>query len=145
MSKTKYRWWGYAKNVVRAYPELRKELNDLHRQTTTANLTGVPRSKNRVRTAEVTALKQLPTQAQKELEAVEKAVNITMRYKNGAERIEIINLMYWKQTHKLDGAALKVGYSYDRAKMLHRDFILTVGVLLGLEGEEERTQLLKLA
>ena len=42
MSKPRYRWWGYIRNVIRAYPELKKEYDALHQQSVTANLSGMP-------------------------------------------------------------------------------------------------------
>ena len=42
MSKTRYKWWGYVKNMIREYPALKKEYEDLHQQSITANMSGTP-------------------------------------------------------------------------------------------------------
>ena len=42
MSRPRYGWWGYIKNVIRAYPELKREYNALHEQSVTANVSGLP-------------------------------------------------------------------------------------------------------
>ena len=136
MSKPRYKWWSYAKAIVRSYPELKEEYDAIRSQRITANLSGVPGGKGHVRGAEITALKQLPPARQREYDAVTKAIDITKRYKNGAERIEIINLIYWKRSHNVAGAAMAVGYSDIRGKRLHGEFIRLVGFGMGLEDEE---------
>lgn len=62
-----------------------------------------------------------------EKRAVEAALRATRELPNGETRVKIIELMYFKRTHQLAGAALQVHYSYDRAKQWHTDFIHLVG------------------
>ena len=136
MSKPRYKWWTYAKAVVRSYPELKREYNAIRSQRISANLSNMPAGKGLVRGAEITALKQLPPARQREYDAVAKAIDITKRYKNGDERLKIIDLVYWKKSHNVAGAALEVGYSDARGKQLHGEFIRLVGFCMGLEDAE---------
>lgn len=43
-----------------------------------------------------------------EFSAVKSAVEITGRMPNGADRLKVIELVLWKGTHKVPGAALQV-------------------------------------
>jgi hypothetical protein len=51
---------------------------------------------------------------------------------NGDLRLKIIDLVFWKQTHTVDGAAMKTGYSVDRGKQIHGEFIRLVAKCYGL-------------
>ena len=136
MSKPRYRWWGYIKNVIRAYPGLKKEYEDLHQQSVTANMSGMPGGGEVSRGTEDIAIRELPYTKQREYEAVRRAVERTKCLRNGKERLDIINLMYWKNSHTLAGAGLQVGYGYDRARQIHQEFVVTVATNLGLMDNE---------
>lgn len=62
----------------------------------------------------------------KENEAVRFAVEQTEALPNGAERLAVIDMVFWKQTHTLAGAAMQVPCSYDTAQQYHADFIKAV-------------------
>ena len=136
MSKPRYGWWGYVKYIIRRYPHHKLAYDELHRQSITPSLSGMPGGGDISRKTETTAVKELPRVEQKEYDAVRQAVETTQRFKNGAERIEIINLVYWKKSHTLEGAALKVGYSYIRASQIHGDFVRLVAKYYGLLDED---------
>ena len=125
MSKPRYKWWGYIKNIIRAYPGLKKEYEAIHEQSVTA------------RGTENIAIRELPYTKQREYEAVRRAVEYTKHFRNGKERLEIINLMYWKNSHTLAGAGLQVGYGYDRARQIHQEFVVAVATYYGLMDMEE--------
>lgn len=132
MSKPRYKWWGYIKAVIRSYPGLKREYEDLHEQSITANLSGMPGGGGVSRGTEDIAVRELPYTKQREYEAVRRAIEHTKQLKNGEERIAIIDLMYWKNSHTLAGAGLKVGYGYDRAKQIHKEFVMCVAAFYGL-------------
>ena len=132
MSKTRYKWWGYIKAVIRAYPSLKKEYEELHEQSITAKLSSVPGGGGVSRGTEDIAIRELPCTKQREYEAVRRAIDATKRIEGGDRRVMIIDLVYWKNSHTLAGAAMKAGYSYDRAKQMHREFIVTVAKYYGL-------------
>lgn len=60
-------------------------------------------------------------------QAVKRAVDDTKSLVDGTERLNLINLVFWKQTHTLAGAALECHISYETAVSWHRDFIKAVG------------------
>lgn len=94
MSKPRYRWWGYAKAMLRAYPR------------------------------DVT---------EEERNAIESAINETMELTDGRDRIKVIDLVFFKGTHKLAGAAMQVPCSIDTAQKYHADFIRLLGEKRGLK------------
>lgn len=132
MSKPRYKWWGYIKNVIRAYPELKKQYDELHQQNVTASLTGMPGGGNVSRGTENIAIRELPKPKQAEMEAVRMAIQATERMKTGKDRMRIVQLVFWKQSHTLQGAAMAIPVSYDTAINYHGDFIMTVAYFRGM-------------
>ncbi len=98
---TKYLWWGYAKNVIRAYKE-------------------------HIKDSENDRLNRF------ERNAVQQAIEQTKLIRNGAERLQMVDMVFWKQSHTLDGVALKLYFSRKTVERWHRDFIYLVGVEMGL-------------
>lgn len=64
--------------------------------------------------------------ALREYEAVQAAIEQTERMRNGANRLKVIELVYWKKTHALKNAGLYVRYSECTVQNWHADFIKTV-------------------
>ena len=64
--------------------------------------------------------------------AVEAAVEETKQRIDGEERIRLIDLVLWKRTHTLQGAALACYVSERTAQEWHRQFIRLVGQKRGL-------------
>ena len=95
MKRAKRNWWGYAKSMVRRYPD---NVNEDERK------------------------------------AVEAAIEKTKGLQNGEARLKVIDLMYFKATHQMEGAAQSVHYSYDRVKTWHSDFIWEVGKNFNCKG-----------
>lgn len=137
MSKPRYKWWGYIRGVVRAYPELKREYEELHRQSLAAGIGAMPTGGGVSRGTEDIAVRELPYTKQREYEAVRRAIEATKRMTNGAQRLRIIELVYWKRSHTVEGAAMYVGYSPDRGKQLHGDFIRLVAKNYGLMDNKE--------
>lgn len=137
MSKPRYPWWGYVKNMIRAYPEHKLEYEALHTQSMAIDMSGMPRGGGGAsRTLENLAIREFPATKQREYEAVRRAVEAIRKTPNGKAWYSIIDLVYWRNSHTLDGAALEVGYSKDRAKQLHGDFIRMVARNYGLMDSE---------
>lgn len=70
--------------------------------------------------------------ALREKEAVEAAIAATERMQNGRERLEVVDMVFWKKTHTLSGAALMVPCHYETARHWHSDFIKEVARKFGL-------------
>ena len=87
MSKPRYGWWSYVKDMIRRYPD----------RTT-----------------------------KEESKAVKTAIEETEKLCDGADRMKVIQMVFFKQTHTLQGAALNVPCSYETAKIWTQQFIRLV-------------------
>ncbi len=132
MSKPRYDWWPYAKGMIRRYPQLKQEYEELHRMSTTQKFTDEPRGSEMSRTLESVAIRELPHNKQREYEAVRRAIEETKKYKNGLDRLQVIKLVLWKRTHTLEGAALSMYFSDRTVVQWHGDFIRLVAEKYGL-------------
>lgn len=141
MSNPRYDWWSYVKGMIRRYPDLKQQYDALHEAGITAPLTGMPRGNNISNPTANAALRELPPIHQKEYEAVYKAIEATKQHKNGKDRLKVIELVFWKESHTLTGAAMQVPCSYDTAKEWHREFIRLTAYLFGLLPEQEYARL----
>lgn len=103
MSNPRCGWWPYAKWMIRVYDEDRR----------------IPNKKKR-------------RLADDEFSAVETAIEETKKRIDGAERLRLIDLVLWKRTHTLQGAAMAVHVSERTAQEWHRQFIRLVGQKRGL-------------
>lgn len=133
MSKPRYIWWSYAKAMIRQYPMLKGEYDELHRQSTAAPIVGIHGGNDISRCTEAVALRQLPPARQREYDAVTKAIELTKRRQNGEIRLALIDMVYWKGTTNIAGAALRLFVDERTAKRYHGDFVRLVGFSYGLE------------
>ena len=127
MSSPRYGWWGYAKAMIRAYPQLHREYEALHTQKTTASISGMPRGGSVSRTTEGIALRRLPGEKQAEHDAVARAIEKTKRKSYGKDALMLIDLVFWKQKCTVSGAAMRINCSKTTAFRYHREFIRLVG------------------
>lgn len=132
MSKPRYGWWSFAKFMVRVYPERKSEYEELHSQRVTQNYSQSGKNGTVNRSVENTVAKLLPPAKQAEYEAVTKAIEKTKRLKTGSDRLKLIDMVFWKQSHTLEGAAYAMFVSDTTARRWHRDFIRLVGFCRGL-------------
>ena len=132
MSRPRYGWWNYVKYIIRRYPALKEEYAGMHEQSVTPNMSGMPCSGNASRGTEDIAIRELPPVKQREYEAVKKAIEATERMTASLDRLKIIDLVFWKRSHTLDGAALAVPCSYMTARRYHSEFIMLVASFYGL-------------
>lgn len=116
-------WRGDARAAIRAYPDLRRREEALHEMQITQAYGKTPGSHSASRTTEAVAVRTLPPDDQRALDAVASAISTTLRYRNGHERLQLISLVYWQRTHTLDGAALRLSVSPGTAKAWHSGFV----------------------
>lgn len=136
MSKPRYGWWSYVKSMIRRYPALKEQYEDLHSQSVTASYSGMPRGGGGGRALESLAVRELPSTQQREYEAVRRAVEATERYRNGADRLKVVRLVLWERSHTLEGAAMRVPCHYKTAQGWHNEFIRLVASYYGLMDDE---------
>lgn len=132
----RYDWWGYVKGMIRRYPHLKARYADIRDVSLTAKYGEHVRSKTVGSSTEIAALRELPLTAQREYEAVKCAADTTSRLIDGAERLRLVDLVFWRRTHTLAGAAMQCHVSYRTAQRWHGEFIRLVAFLYGLMDEE---------
>ena len=143
MSKPRYKWWGYIRNVIRSYPELKREYESLHQQSVTASLSGMPGSGQVSRGTEDVAIRELPRTKQREYDAVRQAIELTRRMPNGELRLRIIDLVFWKGSKGLQDAGESVGYTYKTARTIQGTFIKLTAAAYGYDLEARDEMLLE--
>lgn len=127
MSKPRYWWWGSIQNALRAYPRLKQQYGVPNVAVTAKYAEGVNHDSSPGRTTETAVLERLYDGDYKIYLAITEAVKETEQMTNGRDRIRIIELIYWKRYWKtIEGAAYEVGYSTQRAKEIHGEFIRLV-------------------
>lgn len=131
MSYARYDWWGYVRAVVRKYPSLRKDLEDLHTQSLAIDYSGLPRGSGAGRAVEALVIRELPSCKQREYEAVCAAIRDTERMENGSDRLKVADWVHWKRSLTISGAALRVPCSYKTAQRWQADFVKRVAAYLG--------------
>ena len=132
MSKPRYDWWSYAKSMIRKYPALKAELAELHEVSTTAPLSGMPRGTDVKRQTETIAIRELPKNKQREYEAVRRAVLQTGQLRGADTRLGLVDLVFWRRSHNITGAAQKLYISPSTARRYSAEFITLVGKNFGL-------------
>lgn len=133
MSKPRYRWWLFVRNMIRDYPSLRKELADIQRQSIVASVSGMPRGGSSSRASEMAALRQLEDPDDQQCyEAVASALEITRLRPDGKERLRLIELVYWVQKPMtISDAAYRLHVSDRTAAEWHRNFVRCVAACYG--------------
>ncbi len=117
MSRTREYWWSYVKGMIRNYPALKVQCQTNSQEANNS----VPVEK-----------KHLPKIKQKEYQAVNAAIEDTLKYNDGAERMKVIQYVFWNSNYTLAGAALRAHCSERTAQEWHRIFIRTVAKNYGL-------------
>lgn len=143
MSKPRFNWWGTAMNIIRDYPQRKRDYDALKEQKITADISGMPHGGGGTsRVVEGLALRQLPYQEQKEYDAVHKALEHTRRMKEGEVRCRVVKLAFW-QGMTIPTIALQVNESERTARRYRWEFVLLVGKEYGSIDEEEYERALK--
>ena len=78
------------------------------------------------------ALRRYPAVTPNESAAIEYAIERTKESPDGAEKIALIEMVFFKRTHTLQGAALCVHCSYETAKRWMQQFMRLVAEKRGL-------------
>ena len=70
--------------------------------------------------------------SKREKDAVQEAIKTVENMSNGMDVLAIIDMVFWKRTHTLSGAALQIPCSERTAQEYHRQFIRLVAKNFGL-------------
>lgn len=127
MSKPRYWWWGSIQNALRVYPKLKQRYETPDVALTARYAEGIGHDSAPGRTTETAALQRLYDGDYKVYLAIKAAIDETAQMETGQTRLKLIELIYWKRYWKtIEGAAYEVGYSTQRAKEIHGEFIRLV-------------------
>lgn len=118
-----YRWRARARAAIKRYPELLQAEADLRAGKVTPAYSGIPGGGSASRTTELLAMRELPKDAQRDLDAVRLALDTIKRYRNADLRLRLVEICYWRRTHSIDGAALLLHVSQDTAHLWDRNMI----------------------
>ena len=133
MSSPRYDWWSYVKNMIRRYPDMCRKYNELHSPNISPSLSGMPRGGDTTRQTETLALRELPTTQAREYEAVRRAVET-----EEPKKLKLIDMLYWKKSHTVMGAADKLNIGERTAKRWNGEFIRRVAFIYGLMDLEDK-------
>ena len=125
-------WWSHVQRMIRNHPLKQRQLAEMRAVLQAAPLTGLPRSKNARRTTEDLAVRGFSPWEERVYNAVEAAIAETRRWPDGALRLRLIELKYWRtprSTLKEAAAFLCMGEA--TAKRWHGDFIRLVAKYVG--------------
>lgn len=138
MSKPRYRWWGFAKNILRDYPRLRREYENLKGSTITPNYEAIGHGSGTSRPVENVALRTLPdADDQRAYDAARLAMAAIQAEPNGEFKRRFVELVYWRKTHNQIGAALEIGISERTAKRWNHQVLMKVGRFYGFLPEKK--------
>ena len=150
--REKPEWWNYVKKVIRQYPALKRKI-ETPLEPRLGGSTGSPyaaigpdgRIEQRVSfegrpsggvssPVERCVIHDLPPKEQRRFDAVDNAIRKTRELHpfDHKPRMTIIDLVYFKGTHTIAGAALKVGCHENTAGKYSADFIRLVAEELDL-------------
>ena len=134
MSKPRDNWRPYVINVLRDYYLFKHTASEARSQRMTTQYNKGRGAGGASRTTELAALRTgLTRQQERELEAVEKAVKLTRRGPDGKLRIKVVEMVYFRGTHTIEGAAQQVHVCYNTAWKWTDNFIRMTAKNLGLE------------
>lgn len=126
MSRRSSTWRQAARQAAYEYPALRAELRDLQSMSVTPSLSGMPMGGGEHRSTEEAALRQLPPEDQRRLDAVAQAVEISRQLTSGPSRIMLIEMVYFRRSHTVEGAAMTIPISNRQAWDWNNDFLLLI-------------------
>jgi len=125
-------WRSEAYDAIRRYPQHKRDAEQLRIVSITASASGSRSGTSVSRTTENAALRELPRQAQRELDAVREAIATTRQYRNGEHHVRLIELMYWRGRSNVSMiyAADEIPIALVTARAWHNDFVKLVDAYL---------------
>ena len=126
MSKTRYWWYYPVVTAIRQYPKLAARKAELQKQSLTPAYEATIRGSEPGRTTETAALRQLPAAEQMWLDAIELAIEEIQRHRDGREVMAVVQMVDFKRTHSVAGAALALHMDRATAWRRRSRFVYTV-------------------
>lgn len=126
MGRRSNTWRAQARQAAYDYPDLRTALRDLQSMNITPSLSGMPGGGGEHRSTEDAALRQLPPDDQRRFDAVSQALSISEHLTSGLSRVRMIELVYFRRSHTVEGAAMQIPCSAQTAWTWNNDFLLLI-------------------
>lgn len=131
MSKYRHWWRPTVERAIRQYPELKELKQELMKQSVTASYSGMPRGGKAGRSTENAALRDLTTQENAIIEAVEAAFVVISGCRDGDTVLRIVELVDFKKQYTVAGAAVSLNVSLRTATDKRTRFVDAVGKIMG--------------
>ena len=134
MGKAKEPYWSYVKSIIREYPQLEKEMKKPLEQRMSISFEAGGGGGKIGNPPQDCVIHDLPPKKQRKYDAITNAI-LKTRLKhpdNADERLKIIDLVYWKQSHTIEGAAMRIPCHRNAAGSWQGDFIKLVADELDL-------------
>lgn len=138
MSKPRYRWWGYICGIMYDYRGKKAKIEDALSLRVTASLSGQPHASGVHSPVEDAVIRAVSADDYREVEAVDRAIEATLRCTYGKQRVELVRMVYWDKTHTIVGAGMVVGCEGKLARRWSADFKYYVAHYMGFEIPPER-------
>lgn len=132
MSKPRYAWWGYIKTIIRRYPALKREYEASLAQSIVPAYDAQPHGGAVSNPVETIVIRALSSGTADEYLAVKAAVDHTLGMEDGSARLKLIEMIFWRRTHTLEGAAHATYVSPRTARRRVAEFIRCVARYRGL-------------
>ena len=133
MGRAREPYWHYVKSIIKEYPKLEKELATPLSPRFSVSLEGGVSGKPANPTQDC-VIHDLPPKQQRKYDAVSNAILKTRltHPKTAADRLKVIDMVYWKQSHTVAGAAMHVPCHRNIAGKWQGEFIRLVAEELDL-------------
>ena len=112
MGRKRHDWWGYVKVVMRQYPELEKKREKLRKKTVDF----------------------------KKYEAVQQAIRETEDLPDASLRLKMLDMVYWRQSHNMKGAAIVCSVDVSTAYRWQERFFRTVAQNMGIADRPKKAK-----
>ena len=126
MSKYRHWWRPNVERELKAYPELKRKKNELQKVTTTPVYGPTTHGPGVSDPTASAALRQLPDIEERVVSSIDAAIEETLKCSDGQEVMRLINMVYFKQSHTLTGAAMAAYVSMRTAHRRVNRFIYCV-------------------
>ena len=134
MNRYNDNWRSYAINAMRDYLRYKRIRKEAQSQKITAQFNKGRGGSGVSRTTESAALRSgLTRQQEREFEAVDRALRCARHLPDGKLRVKVVEMVYLRGTHTIEGAARNVHVSYTTAWRWTDTFIREVGRNLGCD------------
>ncbi len=132
MSKYRYWWWPNVQRALRTYPYLKALQQAAPDVVVTPSYSGMPHGGGDPRPTERSATHRRLSQREEEfVRAVDAALCEVSRWPDGQALIRLIELVDFKRTHTIGGAAYRLHLSERTARRKHWRFVALVGEYCG--------------